>query len=42
LNELFKNNPDWKAVVPYKDPSYDGDSATPFTSYTGTLVPHRG
>ncbi len=42
LNQLFKDNPEWKAVVPYKDPGYDGDNATPLTSYTGTLLPHRG
>lgn len=32
-------NPDREYT--YKDPNYDGESATPFVTYTGTLVPHR-
>jgi hypothetical protein len=42
LKVLFEKNPDWKLVGTYKDPGYDGESATPLTTYTGTLLPHRG
>lgn len=42
LLTLFKDNSDWKAVIPYRDPGYDGETPTPLTTYTGTLLPSRG
>lgn len=41
LDELFVQNPEWKGVLPYNDPGYDGEAATPLTTYTATLLLHR-